>query len=1251
VAAALCAAGATSASAAIVTAGHDAARTGWYPEQPTLTASLVGGGTFGQLFSRAVTGQVYAQPLVADGTLFIATEDNWIYGLDPETGSVRWSRNVGVPWNASDVGCGDLAPHVGVTSTPVIDDSGTGTAYFTAKSYVSGSSGPARYDLHAVDLMTGAERTGFPVQITGTAQNNPAYSFNATQELQRPALLLLDGTVYAAFGGHCDYPPYQGWVAGVATGPAPHLAALWVDQGASGRNGAGIWQSGGGIVSDGSGRVFVATGNGWSLGSGSPPVAGTSVPDRVGESVVRLQVQADGTLRPADFFQPYNSADLDGWDADVSSGAPIALPSPFGDGTSTPHLLLQVGKQGRIYLLNRDALGGFRNGTGQGDAAVAAINGNEGVWARPAVWPGDGGYVWFPTASGGASGSGSSGHLVVYKSAVVGGVPNLARIATSSDAWPYSSSGPIVTSNGANSGSGIVWIVRCTDGSGANSQLRAYAAVPNPDGTLNLIWSSGTFTSSKFNPPGVGPNGRIYVGTRDGHAIGFGAPIGVPLSSSGASFPVTTVGATSAPINVVITAGAAVNVTGVSTSSSEFATWTPTPALPASLASGGTLTVPVTFTPSAAGTRAASLTVTTTAGSVQFPLTGTGQLATAHLSISRNLLDFGGLPVGGDATQSFTLTNDGGQPLTFGSVTLPAAPFTATGMPQVGDTLAAGGVLTVIVDFSPTVTGSFSDAIDVSAGAAGSGTVGLSGTASTAGHLAISTLSVDYGKVGIGSTATGSFTVTNDGGSSITITRSKPPVLGPFTAQSSLDEGTVLTPGQSKTLTVSFTPSALGPTQDGWSLNSTDNSGEMTVQFTGNGVVPDPTAGGWTLNGSSALTSKALKLTPATTNQAGSAFWPHAVSSSALTATFTETIDQGTGANGMAFVLADASQTGPTALGGDGGSLGFMGIPGVAVALDTYQGAGDPSGNFVGLTDGRDPSTGGLHWIATSTAIPPLRNSTHSVTVAVSGGTITVSLDGSQVLQHAVTLPPSVLVGLSAGTGELTDRHRVSSFLVQGQGQGPPPPPSLAQDDFSRVVSHGWGSAPTGGAWSVVGSAGAFSVDGSVGTQTSSKAGQTREASLGVNGRDVDATLRLRVDKAPAGGSQYAYVVVRESGNNAYRARLRFAADGHVYASFTHVVNGTEANVAPQIVVPGIAPTANAWFRVHVQVQGVNPTALRLRVWPDGATEPSTWAVSVNDSTAALQTAGGIGLRSHVDSSTTNAPTSFSFDDLLVTGS
>ena len=167
----------TAAAQGITNGGSDR-RDGWYPDQTALTPSLVSGGTFGQLFSTNVVGQVYAQPLVVGDLVLVATEANNVYGIDAVTGAIRWQRNVGVPWNPQEISCNDLVPEVGITATPVIDEV-TGTAYFTAKSYVTGSSGAVQHRMHAVDVTNGTERAGFPVVIQGNADNNPAQAFNA----------------------------------------------------------------------------------------------------------------------------------------------------------------------------------------------------------------------------------------------------------------------------------------------------------------------------------------------------------------------------------------------------------------------------------------------------------------------------------------------------------------------------------------------------------------------------------------------------------------------------------------------------------------------------------------------------------------------------------------------------------------------------------------------------------------------------------------------------------------------------------------------------------------------------------------------------------------------------------------------------------------------------------------------------------------------------------------------------------------
>jgi Divergent InlB B-repeat domain len=489
-----------------VTAAADSLRTGWYPDEAQLTPQLLEeGGAFGRNFTTPVQGQVYAQPLVSGHTLLAATEDDWIYGIDSQSGEVEWKRSVGIPWNAADIGCEDLTPHVGITGTPVIDPT-TDTAYFFAKSYASEEeTGPAEWKMHGVDLANGEEEQGFPVTIAGEAQNLAGVTFNPTQQLQRPALLLMDGVVYAGFGSHCDTQPYQGWVVGVST--KGDVKAMW----ATSESGAAVWQAGGGLVSDGEGQILFATGN--SFTEPSLPASADEPPEgHLGDSVVRALVNPDGRLEATEFFSPFNNVELDANDLDLGSGAPIGLPSPYFGTEAVPHLLVQVGKQGVVYLLNRDQLGGMGQGEGGGNADVQEVSIPHGVWGSLATWPGDGGYVYIP----------SNGALEVLKYGIDGaGAPHLARVATS-EGFEFGSGSPLVTSNGTTPGSGIVWISRCSNPPGCDgSTVDAYAAAP-AGGVPQLLWSGEIGVSSKFARPDAS-GGRIYVGTRDGRILGFGA--------------------------------------------------------------------------------------------------------------------------------------------------------------------------------------------------------------------------------------------------------------------------------------------------------------------------------------------------------------------------------------------------------------------------------------------------------------------------------------------------------------------------------------------------------------------------------------------------------------------------------------------------------------------------------------------------------------------------------------------------------
>jgi len=205
-------------------------------------------------------------------------------------------------------------------------------------------------------------------------------------------------------------------------------------------------------------------------------------------------------------------------------------------------------------------------------------------------------------------------------------------------------------------------------------------------------------------------------------------------------------------------------------------------------------------------------------------------------------------------------------------------------------------------------------------------------------------------------------------------------------------------------------------------------------------VVPSPVLGGWQLNGAAQLNSTAsppnLQLTPTTNWVVGSTFYPTPVTGTGIVASFDVFLGSGNGADGLTFTLADASVTKPTALGDNGGGEGFSGITGIAVSFDTWKNTNDPSNNFVGIAT-TNPRQQQLHYVATNTSIPSLRNTVHHVVVTTDTTGITVTMDGSQVLTYATQLPPQVLVGFTAATGGFNDIHRVQNVNIT---TGPPPP-------------------------------------------------------------------------------------------------------------------------------------------------------------------------------------------------------------------
>ena len=682
----------------------------------------------------------------------------------------------------------------------------------------------------------------------------------------------MNGVVYAGFGGHCDHPPYLGWVVGVST--AGSIKSMWADEtGQNSGGAAGIWQSGGAPVVDASGALYFITGNGTTPPAG--PALGSSQPRGLGQCVIKLNTATggqNGTLSVADWFCPNNAAELNSYDGDFGSGGPVALPASFQSAQDNFPLLVAAGKEGVVYLLDMDDLGGVAQGPGGSDKVVAKVGPYGGVWSKPAVWGGNGGYVYLPTASPGATSGGSSGQLNAFRRVVDGtGHVGLSLVAHSPSAFGFSSSSPVVTSDGTTSGSAVVWIVHADNSSGVGATLQAYQAVPQ-GGLLQRLWSAplgNPGTGAKFNPPAV-DNGRVYVGTRDGTIVGFGARAGAPsLRANLVTFPATSLGSfADASATFTATAQITVNSIAVQNATSAqnpvFVAGATNPALPVTLNAGQQLTVPLTFAPAVLGLQTGTLTANTNAGAVNLPLDGVGVAPTVPISTAPASVNFGTRAIGSaPASTTIAFTNTGSTPFAITGLTAPVGPFTVTGAPATDGSVsvAAGDSIGIGVTFTPPATsGSFTQTFsgqlkletDV-----GNVLVPVRGAAAPPAQITISPTSLQFGAVALGQTMTRSFTVGNAGGTPLTILKSKPPVANKFAATTTLGEGTVIPPHTSRIERVRFAPTALGALQDRWIINGNDDTGVQTVRFSGTGVQPatgppppPPTSRGYRLVGS-----------------------------------------------------------------------------------------------------------------------------------------------------------------------------------------------------------------------------------------------------------------------------------------------------------------------------------------------------------------------------------------------------------------
>jgi len=1022
------------------TASQNLLRDGWDPNEPGLSPATVSGGSFGKLFETTVNGQVYAQPLVVDNTtagtssVIVATEEDWVYSLDGETGAINWSLDLGPFWPSSVTNCTDLTPDIGITSTPVYDPS-TGTLYVTAVV----NDGPTQYQpdiyLYAINEQTGAVQWKVPIQ--GSPVNDPTRPFNPLTERQRAGLLLLNGSVYISFASYCDYSPYAGYVVGVNT--TSRAQTMWTDEAGLTDNQSGIWMGGSGLMSDGQGRIFLVTGNGVS----PAPGPGTTPPAELGDSVVRLAVTQGGALAAQDFFSPANAPTLDANDTDFGSGGAVGL--PFGT-TTYPDLMVAAGKDGRIFILDRDALGGRETGPGGTDNPVIESGPYGGEWGRPAAFAGDGGadYIYYV-------GVRDNLRALLFNGSNPS-APTLTDAGNSAGTFGYTSGSPAVTSNGTDPSSAVVWEVY-TQGENATGtgMLEAFDAVPQA-GQLQEIWSAPIGTAAKFTVPATA-DGRVYVGTRDGTVLGFGSPDTAPVTAPATAFGQVAVGK-SANQAVTVTAAATVTIkaVGVTGSAVPFTAGTPTESgspvtLPVTLSAGQALSVPVTFKPVKPGGFTGSLAITTDTPNfttVTASLTGNG--TQTGLYASQTGLIFGTVPVGSNRSYQTDIVNGGTSAETVSAITGATTPFGITGLAK-KTSIPAGGSVVITVTFKPVKAGAVTRKLTVTATGPGtSATVTLTATGVNGKGVLAAPASVTFGNVHLGQFASQTVTLKNTGNLPVNITRFTVPAV-PFGTPTPVTTGLAVGPGYSIQMPVTFTPQSRGAAGGKYQITYSDGhtgARTVTISVTGTGTapvsgvaIPSP-GGGWTLNGSAQVTGTTLQLTPATQYQAGSAVYYEPLASNGLTARFTAQLSGGTGADGMTFALLNPAAATVSSVGGHGGMVGFGGVSGVAVVLGTFKDPGDPSGNFIGIATGT--SNGHLVFAATSTKVPNLRSGTHKIGVTVSDGKISVWVDVKRYLTVAVKLPALVLPAFTAGTGKGDDIHAVSGVqLSSGPAVVPPP--------------------------------------------------------------------------------------------------------------------------------------------------------------------------------------------------------------------
>jgi Immunoglobulin I-set domain len=493
----------------VLTYHNDVARTGQNLSESTLTTANVKSANFGLVGNLSVDAGVDAEPLyVSNVTLaggvhnvvYVVTENDSVYAFDADTFGQLWHVSVlGANETASDNrGCGQVSPIIGITSTPVIDlSAGTHGEIFVVAMSLD-NNGNYHQRLHALDVTNGAETSGSPVTVQATfPTTNGTTTFDPKQYKDRAALLLLNGVIYTTWASHCDDGPYQGWVMGYNEKTLAQSSVLNVTP--NGSEGA-IWMAGDGPAADSSGNIYFLDANGTfddTLNSSGFPEHGD-----YGNAFVKIST-AGNSLSVADYFTMFNTDSESDADEDLGSGGEMLLPDLKDTQGNTWQLAVGAGKDGHIYVANRNLMGKFN--TNNDSAIYQEIDSNGlggGVWSMPAYFNN---VVYYGAVSD---------HLRAFS------IAN-AKLSTpagsmSATSFGYPGTTPSISSNGT--ANGIVWAVENNGGGGV---LHAYDATNLETELYNSNQAANNrdhFSDNKFITPMIA-NAKVYVGTPNSVAV------------------------------------------------------------------------------------------------------------------------------------------------------------------------------------------------------------------------------------------------------------------------------------------------------------------------------------------------------------------------------------------------------------------------------------------------------------------------------------------------------------------------------------------------------------------------------------------------------------------------------------------------------------------------------------------------------------------------------------------------------------